>query len=61
MADDNVPKHDAQPEPAAVTELHTPEAPSHATDVRETFARVRREFAQASAVNVVRMPLKEPR
>ena len=35
--------------------------PSHATDVRKTFARVRREQAHASAVNVVRMPLKEPR
>jgi len=32
--------------------------PSHATDVRETFERVRRELAQARA-NVVRLPMKE--
>ena len=35
--------------------------PSHATDVRETFERVRRELAEARAVNVVRMPQKESR
>ena len=35
--------------------------PSHATDVRETFERVRRELAQARAVNVVRLAMKEPR
>jgi hypothetical protein len=35
--------------------------PSHATNVRETFERVRRELAQACTANVVRMPLKEPR
>ena len=35
--------------------------PSHATDVRETFERVRRELAEARAVNVVRMPKKESR
>jgi hypothetical protein len=35
--------------------------PSHATDVRETFERVRRELAQARVVNVVRLPTKEPR
>jgi hypothetical protein len=35
--------------------------PSHATDVRETFERVRRELAQSRAVTVVRLPMKEPR
>jgi len=35
--------------------------PSHATDVRETFERVRRELAEAPAVKVVRMPQKESR
>jgi hypothetical protein len=35
--------------------------PSHATDVRETFERVRRELAEVRAVNVVRMPQKESR
>jgi hypothetical protein len=35
--------------------------PSHATDVRETFERVRRELAEARAVKVVRMPQKESR
>jgi hypothetical protein len=33
--------------------------PSHATDLRETFERVRRELAQARAANVVRLPMKE--
>ena len=33
--------------------------PSHATDLRETFERVRRELAQAPA-KVVRLPVKEP-
>jgi hypothetical protein len=33
--------------------------PSHDTDVRQTFERVRREIAEARAVNVVRMPRKE--
>jgi hypothetical protein len=33
--------------------------PSHATDMRETFERARLELAEARAVNVVRMPLKE--
>jgi hypothetical protein len=35
--------------------------PSHATDVRETFERVRRDLAEARAVKVVRMPQKESR
>jgi hypothetical protein len=35
--------------------------PSHSTDVRETFERVRREIAEARAVNVVPMPRKESR
>ncbi len=35
--------------------------PSHATDLRETFERVRRELAEARSVNVVRMPQKESR
>ena len=35
--------------------------PSHSTDVRETFERVRRELSEARAVNVVRMPQKESR
>lgn len=33
--------------------------PSHATDLRETFERVRRELAQQPA-KVVRLPMKEP-
>jgi len=35
--------------------------PSHATDVRATFERVRRELAEAAAVKVVRMPRTESR
>jgi hypothetical protein len=35
--------------------------PSHATDVRETFERVRRELAQPCADNVARLPMKESR
>jgi hypothetical protein len=36
--------------------------PSHATDVRETFERVRRELAEAAAVKVVRrLPRTESR
>ena len=38
--------------------------PSHATDLRETFERVRRELAQGrgtaeSAVKIVRLPRKD--
>ena len=35
--------------------------PSHATDVRETFERVRRELAEARVVKVVRLSQKESR
>lgn len=35
--------------------------PSHATDVRETFERARRDLAQGRPVNIVRLPLKETR
>ena len=35
--------------------------PSHATDLRETFERVRRELGRTCEVNVVRLPMKEAR
>jgi hypothetical protein len=35
--------------------------PSHATDVRETFERVRRELAEGRAANVVHLGRKEQR
>jgi hypothetical protein len=35
--------------------------PSHATDLRATFERVRRELEQLPNINVVRLPIKEAR
>ncbi|HET7362246.1 MAG TPA: hypothetical protein VFJ70_01615 [Burkholderiales bacterium] len=38
-----------------------PYRPSHATDLRETFERVRRELGQARDINVVRLPVRDAR